>query len=232
MLTGSTTIEKIWNYLIQYLTAEGVAGLMGNLRAESNFKSNNLQNSANTKLNVTDEQYTLLVDRGMYTGFCIDSAGYGLAQWTTSGRKSNLYTYAKSKKVSISDLEMQLEFLINELKTSYKKVYEVLRTTKDIKEASDIVLLKFERPKNKSDAVKNTRFSYASEIYNKYSKINSTSLKVGDKVKVVNPVTYDGKSFKVYHKEYEVLSVKNDRVVIGINKVVTTAINIYNIKKI
>ena len=231
MLNGNTVTEKIWNYLNNFFTQEGAAGLMGNLQAESGLKSNNLQNSVNTRLNVSDVQYTSLVDKGIYTGFCIDNAGYGLAQWTSPGRKSNLYAYAKSKKTSISDLEMQLEFLVGEMKASYKKVYELLRTTTNVKEASDMVLLKYERPKDKSEAVKQKRFSLGIDIYNRYTS-NTKTIKVGDKVKVINAITYDGKPFKTFHKEYEVISVKQDRIVIGVNKIVTTAININNIQKI
>lgn len=60
--------------------AYGVAGLMGNLYAESGLRSNNLQNSFEKKLNMSDEAYTRAVDNGTYTNFINDSAGYGLAQ--------------------------------------------------------------------------------------------------------------------------------------------------------
>ena len=58
----------------------GVAGLMGNLYAESGLRSNNLQNTFEKKFGMTDEQYTAAVDNGTYTNFVKDSAGYGLAQ--------------------------------------------------------------------------------------------------------------------------------------------------------
>jgi hypothetical protein len=48
---------------------------------------------------------------------------------------------------SIGDLTTQLEFLVQELTTSYKtSVWEVLKTAKSVLEASNAVLLKFERP--------------------------------------------------------------------------------------
>lgn len=68
------------------------------------------------------------------------------------------------------------------------------------------------------------------EIVNEKLEENS-KIKVGDKVKVLNPVTYDGKKFKVWYNEYDVLQVKNDRVVIGIKDVITAPIHIKNIKK-
>lgn len=55
-------------------------------------------------------------------------------------------------------------------------------------------------------------------------------IKAGDKVKVLNAVTYIGQKFKTYYDEYDVIQVNGDRVVIGIGKTVTAAINIKNIQ--
>ena len=115
-LTGSSNEEKIWNFLISKgLNKCGAAGLMGNLQAESGLRPNNLQNSYEKKLNMTDDAYTQAVDKGTYSNFVRDSAGYGLAQWTYWSRKQNLLDFAKSRKSSIGDLEMQLEFLYKEI---------------------------------------------------------------------------------------------------------------------
>lgn len=60
---------------------------------------------------------------------------------------------------------------------------------------------------------------------------NST-VKVGDTVTVINAVTYDGKPFKLWHSKYKVMSLSGDRVVIGVNGVVTAAVNKANLKKV
>ena len=87
-LKGTTNEEKIWNYLIgKGLSVYGAAGLMGNLYAESGLRPNNLQNSFEKKLGMTDAEYTKAVDNGTYTNFEKDGAGYGLAQWTFWTRK-------------------------------------------------------------------------------------------------------------------------------------------------
>lgn len=171
-LNGNTNEEKIWNYLYSLIkNSYGVAGLMGNLKAESALNPINLQNSGNKKLNLTDEQYTISVDNGIYTNFVKDSIGYGLAQWTYWNRKQNLFNYAKSKGVSIGDLEMQLDFLITqELQKSYKSVWNSILVAKSVREASDIVLTQFEKPANQSDSVKLTRASYGQVYYDKYEK--------------------------------------------------------------
>ena len=100
--------EKIiWDFLkSQGLSDAGAAGLMGNLFAESALSPINLQNTYNTKLGLSDDAYTKAVDNGKYKNFVKDSAGYGLAQWTFWSRKQNLLNYAKSKGVSIGNLNM------------------------------------------------------------------------------------------------------------------------------
>lgn len=64
------------------------------------------------------------------------------------------------------------------------------------------------------------------------SKPASTSLKVGDTVKVLNPVTYTGQKFKLWYPTYNVIEVKGDRVVIGKGKVVTAPVKASNLKKV
>lgn len=81
----------------------GVASLMGNLMAESGLRANNLQDSINRYRSITDEEYTMMVDNGIYTNFINDKAGYGLAQWTFWSRKEKLYNYLKSNNLSIGD---------------------------------------------------------------------------------------------------------------------------------
>ena len=55
---------------------------------------------------------------------------------------------------------------------------------------------------------------------------------MGDKVEVIKNEQYNGKSFRVYYKVYNVIEIKDDRAVIGIDKIVTCAINIKNIRKV
>lgn len=76
-LIGSTNEEKIWNYLkAKGLPDCGIAGLMGNLYAESCLIPTNLQNSYEKALSFTDAAYTAAVDNGTYQNFVKDSAGY------------------------------------------------------------------------------------------------------------------------------------------------------------
>lgn len=171
MLNGNTNEEKVFDYLKRKgLTACGICGLMGNLRAESGMNPKNLQNSYEKSIGMTDEQYTKAVDNDSYKNFAGDKAGYGIAQWTFSTRKRSLLDYAKSTKRSIGDLEMQLDYLMMELEKSYKPVFNTLLTAGTIRQASDAVLLQYEKPANKGTAVQNKRANYGVEYYNKFVK--------------------------------------------------------------
>lgn len=174
-LTGKTNEEKIWNFLASKgLNAFGVAGLMGNLYAESALNPQNLQNTYEKKLGLSDAEYTAAVDSGSYTGFVRDSAGYGLAQWTYWSRKEALLAYAKAAKASIGDLETQLGFLFKELSEGYTSVLAVLKTATSVRQASDVVLTKYERPANQGESVQIKRASYGQSYYDKYAKAAAT----------------------------------------------------------
>lgn len=175
-LTGKTNEEKIWNFLkAKGLNDCGIAGLMGNLFAESGLRPNNLQNTYEKKLGYTDESYTAAVDSGKYTNFAKDAAGYGLAQWTYHTRKAALLAFVTACGASIGDLEAQLNFLWKELSESYKTTLAVLKTAATVKVASDRVLTDYERPADMSDAVKNKRAGYGQTYYGKYAAQSGSS---------------------------------------------------------
>lgn len=166
--------ETIWKFLKQQgLSDAGVAGLMGNLNAESGLCPNNLQDTYNQSLGLSDVEYTQVVDNGTYTGFINDSAGYGLVQWTASARKRALLNFSKQQNKSIGDLSMQLDFLMQELNQSFSSVLKTLKETASVKEASDIVLYKFEAPANAS-AKSTQRYNMSMVYYNKFAKGDNT----------------------------------------------------------
>lgn len=173
----------VWDYLMERIgNAYGVAGLMGNLWAESGFRPTNLQNSYEKKLGMTDAEYTAAVDDGSYTEFATDRAGYGLAQWTNGTRKRNLHDFAKDAGKSIGDLHMQLDFLMHEMQ-GYITVLVTLRTATSVQEASDIVLTKYERPADQSDAAKKRRAGYGQKYFDLYAAGEPVVVyKLGDRI--------------------------------------------------
>ncbi len=168
--TGSTEDEQaIWEFLKDKgLSDFAVAGIMGNLYAESGLRSNNLQQAYERKLGYTDATYTKAVDDGSYKGFVTDAAGYGLAQWTYSGRKANLLKFATARKKSISDFRMQLEFMWEEMRNS-NLLMKALASASSVKSASDAIMTRYERPADQSASAKAKRASYGQKYYDKYA---------------------------------------------------------------
>ena len=195
-LIGNTNEEKIWNYFIQkdkIGNGYGVAGLMGNIKKESNFNPKNMQNSYEAKLGFTDETYVEAVDNNTYHGFQTDRCGFGLCQHTSSGRKTNMWIRSKETNKSIGDLEFQLDFIMWEFNNGYKTVLNMLKNATSAKEASDIVCTKYERPADQSEKALKRRSDASEEIYEKFiGKEKDKENKVVDKMGYTNSqlVTY------------------------------------------
>ncbi|MBR6480282.1 MAG: hypothetical protein IKT12_01145, partial [Thermoguttaceae bacterium] len=162
--------QVVWDYFVAKIgNLYGVAGLMGNLNAESGgFRANNLQNSYERSLGYSDDEYTAAVDNGSYTNFVHDSAGYGIAQWTFWSRKEALLNFARQQGKSIGDLYMQLDYLWYELSVKYSTLATRLKNAASIREASDVILLQFERPADQSEAAQIRRASYGQAIYDRH----------------------------------------------------------------
>lgn len=169
--------KTIWNTLQAAIgNAYGTAGLMGNLYAESALKPGNLQNTGNKALGMTDEQFVAAVDSGEYSAdtFIHDGYGMGLAQWTYYTRKQALLNFVKAAGKSIGDLETQLAFLLQEIK-GYTSVWNTLTSTTSVREASNVVLKKYERPANQSESVQVKRAGYGQQYYDKYAAAAATT---------------------------------------------------------
>lgn len=200
------TALRIKTWLVNNgLTNHGAYGLMANIYCESGFKANNLQNSHSRKLGLSDEQYTAAVDSGEYTNFVRDSAGYGLCQWTFWSRKEALLNYRNQSGRSIGDEEMQLEYLMYELRKKYPTVLNLLKTSNDERECAIRVMLDFERPANQSEANQQKRANYATQLMNELEPkketqkeetpkeenkvVDNKDFAIGDKV-IVNGTIY------------------------------------------
>lgn len=156
------TEQMIFDWYVEHgLSAAGAAGMTANICIESAYNSQNLQNSYEKKLGYTDKSYTAAVDSGKYKKFSSDRAGYGYCQWTSGGRKAGLLEYAKSKGVSIGDAVMQLEYSLKEMSTSLKNT---LCSITDPYEAARLVMVKFERPANQSEANQRVRGNKGKEV--------------------------------------------------------------------
>lgn len=163
-----TNEQIIWNYLYEKIrNVYGVAGLMGNLFAESSL--NPICANGVKKFGLTNVQYTAITDEGKNDNFITDGIAYGLVQWCYKTRKQGLLSLARQRKVSIGDINLQLDYLWQELQ-SYKTVLNTLYSAKNVKEASDIVMLKYEKPANKSETAKQKRALQGEKYLSKYGE--------------------------------------------------------------
>ena len=190
----NSTAKHIWDKLLAAgLSEAGAAGLMGNLKAESNLQPNNLQNSFEKKLGFTDATYTAAVDDETYTNFANDGAGYGLAQWTYRTRKALLLAFAKANGKSVGDLDMQIEFLLREMLNNYPVLFGDLRTATNVRAASDSVLVHYERPADMSEAVKVKRAGFGEEFLREFGGQAAADPQESKSLNIV--IEFDGRKF-------------------------------------
>lgn len=193
-LYGDTIEAQVWFALIDAgYSPEAAAGVLGNLQQESGIRTNNLQNSYESALGMNDEEYTEAVDSGTYKNFSTDSAGYGIAQWTSSGRKEGLYKFAKTvKDASISDSSVQILFLLGEISQSGGAdgcatfqmsrsregfTYSSWLNAKTPEDAAVAFCKVFERA---GDEALTSRKNYAREFYERYKNKTKDDLYIGD----------------------------------------------------
>jgi len=170
--SSPSTPDETKKAICQTLLASGysnnaVAGMLVNIQAEGSFKLTNLENCYEeggccTRKNgskygycVTpelegfgsDSLYTAGIDSGNYTkeNFTNDSAGYGLVQWTYWSRKEKLYNYFKSQNKSIATLDVQLGYLLEEVK-GYAVTYKYITGNYSAYDIANNFCLDFEKP--------------------------------------------------------------------------------------
>ena len=155
--------KTIWDFLLKKTgNPYGTAAIMGNLMAESSLKPT-CATGKNKTANYVDDADAGRID------FIHDSVAFGLVQWCYWSRKQALLEYAKSQGKSVGDLTMQLEFMLKEM-TGYSTVYNAVMKATSIREASDIIMLKYERPATKTEAAKKKRADYGQKFFDQFSK--------------------------------------------------------------
>ena len=167
--------KTIWEFLkAKGFSDVATAAIMGNMEAESNCVAVRLQGDFTAGFARSNE-YTAKVDSGeisreqfVYNG--PGGGGYGLCQWTYWSRKAGLYDLAKSQGVSVGDEFIQVEWLVRELwQDEFRSVLNTLQNSESIRECSDVMIKKFLKPADQSDAVCVQRAKFAREIYSEFA---------------------------------------------------------------
>lgn len=132
------------------------SGVLGNIKAESNFSSDNAQGLSGA--HNPDYKYNIK-----------DGKGYGIMQWTAEPRKNGLLQASYNLSSSVSDINVQLLYMRIESNTTYKSKWDTIKTLKDVNSVSDYFLKEIESPRTLNYT---ERQSYSNTIYNVMSKIN------------------------------------------------------------
>lgn len=156
----------IWNYLKTHtsLPDEAIAGIMGNMEAESNCEACRVQGDFTSDRRVSKE-YAQKVNSGLLPTWHTDAKGWGLCQWTFYSRKQNLRSTCQSYGVGIEDESAQLAFFLAEMQMEYTSTWNKLLNCHSIYDAASYVCCEYERP-----AVNNVaaRADYGQTIYNQF----------------------------------------------------------------
>ena len=148
---------KVWTFLnvSMGLNTKQIAGVMGNMHAESGFYPTNAENN-----------YYPGKHNPEYVYSTTDRVGYGLIQWTDKTRKQGLLNEAIQMGLDVSDLNAQLAFFRKEMLRDYSGTWNKIKKAATVQDASDIFLEKIEKPKIRNYA---QRREYSDIIYAAFS---------------------------------------------------------------
>ena len=161
----SVTLKERQRYAIDVLVARygypvnGAAGLVGNLTAESGVMPSRIEGSSsatpmrakNFAGKVTDFTAEEIINRSSAAERGPKLPGVGLAQWTSKGRRDGLFKHSYQGRTAgapiLKDMDAQLDYLVKELKESYKGVNKILTNPGvSVNDACDEVVYRFEVP--------------------------------------------------------------------------------------
>ncbi len=152
-LVGNDNLEKILRYYIgKGLTLEQAAGIAGNYQQESSFDPRMIQGGT-----IANDEY-----------LPVNGVGFGIAQWTFTGRQSVLVNLAKSSNRKVMDLSLQLDLSWQELSISHPNWLSNLQKATTPESAAYVFHRDFEASADSEAAVRTVRGGNAVKIYDNY----------------------------------------------------------------
>jgi hypothetical protein len=159
-LSGNDNIEKAFNYFVgKGLTGAQTAGILGNLMQESH-------------INPTAQQ------DGSSDPAPKNNVGFGIAQWTFTGRQQPLVDLAKSSNQPATSLAVQLDYVWMELSgtppaANYGKALASLKTTSSV----DAAVQDFEKNYEAAgDPQMANRLRYGQQVFAKFGGSTGTTV--------------------------------------------------------
>ena len=159
-LSGNDNAEKAFNYFVSKgLTPAQTAGILGNLMQESHINPEAQQDGSNDP-------------------FPKNNVGFGIAQWTYSGRQQPLVDLAKSSGQPVTSLSVQLDYVWMELSgtppaANYSGALQSLKATSSV----DAAVTSFEKNYEAAgDPQMANRLKYGQELFAKYGGSTGTTV--------------------------------------------------------
>lgn len=149
---------NIWTFLRLEMKIDAMhaAAIMGNIKEESWFSSNNLQDE-NGVITHHDPDYEYKTN---------DKKGYGILQWTFESRKEGLKKQAEDMGLDYGDLNAQLAYFRTEMNTDIycKSQWAEFKNKKTLTDATEYFLEEIEMPRKEHEN-REERKSFANQIY-------------------------------------------------------------------
>lgn len=132
--------KEVWDYTMDKIENEiAVAGFLGTLYTVSKLNPSHTDGKP-------DDFPVKIFKNNEYPSIPFGKAdfAYGIAGWRLWSRKQSLCNLAKARETDISDIQLQLDFLFDELNgVTYGKILDKLKGVKLFKEAVDILLYEY-----------------------------------------------------------------------------------------
>ena len=174
--------QDIWNFFLNLFGGNeyAAAGACGNMQSESGFLTDNAENAWNSKTGHSDEWLTTRINNNL-TGadpkislaqflqksWWVNSYGfgYGLSQWTTTDRRTNLWNRTIGSGIPIDSIQAQLDYIKWEFtEGSWAGVRTAMMGATSVEEATRIYCRQYE-----GGAWSTSRLTNANNFYNNFA---------------------------------------------------------------
>jgi hypothetical protein len=174
--------QKVWDFFVDLFDGNeyASAGACGNMQHESGLYTDNAENAWNSMTghsdewlterinnNLTGESPSISLSTFLQRSWWVNSIGfgYGLSQWTGSGRRTMLWNRTIDEGLPIDDEDAQLEYIRWEFtEGSYKSVRTAMINATSVEEATRIYCNRYE-----VGAWSQDRLTQANRFYDTYS---------------------------------------------------------------
>ena len=197
-LAGDNNIEKLMNLFMREgnMNVAQASGILGNMIQESGGRTIMI-GSGSKQVSIQEPQPNIRQGGRIVDDTYVpeNSVGFGLVQWTFTGRQKPLQDHMRKLGVGITDLSGQGSFVLEELRGPYKKTLDALLATNDPVEAAVIVhgppYPGYEASADSAEKVRTVRGGNAKKIYDAFFDASALAGSTAPDA-LNNPSTGDG----------------------------------------